>query len=45
MKYQRVLAAVLACAMALALTACGGNEPVEETAPAGVAVQVKTVTS
>ena len=43
MKYQRVLAAVLAVIMALALTACGGNEPVEETAPAGVAVQVKTV--
>ena len=40
MKYQRVLAAVLACAMALALTACGGEAPVEDTAPAGVAVQV-----
>ena len=45
MKYQRVLAAVLAVGMALALTACGGKEPVEETAPAGVAVQVKTVTA
>ena len=45
MNYQRVLAAVLALAMALALTACGGNEPVEETGPAGVAVQVKTVTA
>ena len=45
MKYQRVLAAVLAVGMALALTACGGEEPVEETGPAGVAVQVKTVTA
>ena len=45
MKYQRVLAAVLAVGMALALTACGGKEPVEDTAPAGVAVQVKTVTA
>ena len=45
MKYQRVLAAALAVIMALALTACGGKEPVEDTAPAGVAVQVKTVTA
>ena len=45
MKYQRVLAAVLAVGMALALTACGGKEPVEDTAPAGLAVQVKTVTA
>ena len=45
MKYQRVLAAALAVIMALALTACGGEEPVEETGPAGVAVQVKTVTA
>ena len=45
MNYQRVLAAVLALAMALVLTACGGEEPVEETGPAGVAVQVKTVTA
>ena len=45
MKYQRVLAAVLAVGMALALTACGGEDPVEDTAPAGVAVQVKTVTA
>ena len=45
MKYQRVLAAALAVGMALALTACGGKEPVEETGPAGVAVQVKTVTA
>ena len=33
MKYQRVLAAALAIGMALALTACGGKEPVEETGP------------
>ena len=45
MKYQRVLAAVLAACMALALTACGGKEPAEETGPAGIAVQVKTVTA
>ena len=45
MKYQRILAAVLAVGMTLALTACGGKEPVEETGPAGVAVQVKTVTA
>ena len=45
MKYQRILAAVLAVGMALALTACGGEAPVEDTAPAGVAVQVKTVTA
>ena len=43
MKYQRILAGLLACAMALALTACGGKEPVEDAAPAGVAVQVRTV--
>ena len=45
MNHQKFLAGLLACAMALALTACGGNEPVEESAPAGVAVQVKTVTA
>ena len=45
MKYQRVLAAVLAVIMALALTACGGKEPAEETGPAGIAVQVKTVSA
>ena len=45
MKYQRILAAVLAVGMTLALTACGGEEPVEEAGPAGVAVQVKTVTA
>ena len=45
MNYQRVLAAVLAAGMALALAACGGKEPVEEAGPAGVAVQVKTVTA
>lgn len=45
MKYQRILAAVLAAVMTLALTACGGEEPVEEAGAAGVAVQVKTVTA
>ena len=45
MNHQRFLAGLLACAMALALTACGGEEPVEDTVPAGVAVQVKTVTA
>ena len=45
MKYQRVLAAVLAVGMALALTACGGEQPVVEEPAAGVAVQVKTVTA
>ena len=45
MNHQKFLAGLLACAMALALTACGGEEPVEDTVPAGVAVQVKTVTA
>lgn len=45
MKYQRVLAAALAVIMALALTACGGEQSVEEEPAAGVAVQVKTVTA
>ena len=45
MKHQKFLAGLLACAMALALTACGGEEQVEDTVPAGVAVQVKTVTA
>ena len=46
MKYQRFLAAVLAAGMALALTACGSEQTAEEaTGPAGVAVQVKTVTA
>ena len=45
MNHQKFLAGLLACAMALALTACGGVEPVEDTVPAGVAVQVKTVTA
>lgn len=45
MKYQRVLAAALAVIMALALTACGGEQPMEEEPAAGVAVQVKTVTA
>ena len=45
MNHQKFLAGLLACAMALALTACGGEEPAEDTVPAGVAVQVKTVTA
>ena len=45
MNHQKFLAGLLACAMALALTACGGEEPVEDTVPAGVAVQVKTVSA
>ena len=45
MNHQKFLAGLLACAMALALTACGGEEQVEDTVPAGVAVQVKTVTA
>ena len=45
MNHQKFLAGLLACAMALALTACGGEERVEDTVPAGVAVQVKTVSA
>ena len=45
MNHQRFLAGLLACAMALVLTACGGKEPAEETGPAGIAVQVETVTA
>ena len=45
MNHQKFLAGLLACPMALALTACGGEEQVEDTVPAGVAVQVKTVTA
>ena len=45
MNHQKFLAGLLACAMALALTACGGKEPAEETGPAGIAVQVETVTA
>ena len=45
MNHQKFLAGLLACAMALALTDCGGEEQVEDTVPAGVAVQVKTVTA
>ena len=43
MNHQKFLAGLLACTMALALTACGGKEPEEETGPAGIAVQVQTV--
>ena len=45
MNHQKFLAGLLACAMALALTACGGEARVEDTVPAGVAVQVKTVSA
>ena len=44
MNHQKFLAGLLACAMAMALNACGGEEPVEETGPDGVAVQVEAVT-
>ena len=43
MNHQKFLAGLLACAMALTLTACGGKEPAEESGPAGVAVQVETI--
>ena len=43
MNHQKFLAGLLACTMALALTACGGEAPAEETGPAGVAVQVETI--
>ena len=45
MKANRITAALLACTMALSLTACGQKEAVEEAAPAGVAVQVEKVVS
>ena len=45
MKKQKLLAGLLALTMALALAACGGEEPAEEEPAAGVAVQVKTVTA
>ncbi len=44
MSHQKFWAVLLALAMTLALTACGGEEPEEQPA-AGVAVQVKTVTA
>ena len=43
MNHQKFLAGLLACAMAMALTACGSKEPAEETGPAGIAVQVQNV--
>ena len=45
MKKQKLLAGLLALTLALALAACGGEEPAEEEPAAGVAVQVKTVTA
>ena len=45
MKYQRILASLLAAGMALSLTACGGREQEEEQTAVGVAVQVETVTA
>ena len=46
MKYQKLLAGLLAAATVLALTACGGKEQKEEEPAAeGVAVQVQTVTA
>ena len=46
MKYQKLLAGLLAASMALALTACGSKEQEEEEPAAeGVAVQVQTVTA
>ena len=45
MNHQKFLAGLLACALPLALTARGGEDPAEDTVPAGVAVQVKTVTA
>lgn len=44
MKRNRITAALLAAVLALSLTACGGEEP-EETAAAGTAVQVETVSA
>ena len=46
MKYQKLFAGLLAASMALALTACGSKEqPEEEPAAEGIAVQVQTVTA
>lgn len=42
MKYNRIIALMLALVMALSLTACG-EEEVQEEGPAGIAVQVQTV--
>lgn len=44
MSFNRFTSALLAAAMVLSLTACGSKEePVETAAPAGVAVQVESV--
>ena len=45
MKDQRILAGLLAAGMALALTACGGQQAETEEPAAGVAVQVETVSA
>ena len=46
MTANRITAALLACTLALSLTACGQKEAVEENAaPVGVAVQVEKVVS
>ena len=42
MKFNRIIALMLTLVMALSLTACG-EEEVQETGPAGIAVQVETV--
>ena len=44
MKYNRVIALLLAAVMALSLTACGGEE-VQEEPSAGIAVQTEIVTA
>lgn len=46
MKYQKLFAGLLAASMVLALAACGSKEqPEEEPAAEGIAVQVQTVTA
>ncbi len=44
MNHRKILAGLLAGALAWTLSACGGETPTEETAPEGIAVQVETVT-
>lgn len=45
MNRNRITALLLAGVMALSLTACGEKDVQEESAPTGIAVQVKTVTA
>lgn len=40
MNAKKILALVLACCMALALVACGGDKPAEETKPSAITVQI-----